>query len=107
MKYEEIMKLLNAGFTKDEIMAMQTDENADESKAKEETDTGNEDGADGAEDVGNTVSVITEALAEIKTTFDDFKKEITAMNIMNSRIESEEQSADDILANVINPFESK
>ena len=99
MKFDEIMKLLDAGYTKDEIMAMNQ-----EPEIEPETEPETEPAAD-----NNAVdmSVITDALGEVKATFDEFKKEMIAMNIMNSRIENPEQSADDILANIINPFENK
>lgn len=100
MTYTEIMKLLDAGFNRDEIMAMQN-----EDQHEENTDTS--DDTEQETDVQGTVNdAITTALAEVKNTFDEFKKEFTAMNIMNSRIDSPDKSADDILANIINPFDT-
>lgn len=100
MKFDEIMKLLDAGYTKDEIMAM-NQEPETEPKTEPETEPA-------ANDNAVDMSPITEALGEVKATFEEFKKEVIAMNIMNSRIhEDPEQSVDDILAEIINPFENK
>lgn len=100
MTYTEIMKLLDAGFNRDEILAMQN-----EDQHEETTDTS--DNTEQGSDVQGTVNdAITTALEEVKNTFDEFKKEFTAMNIMNSRIDNPDKSADDILANIINPFET-
>ena len=107
MTYTEIMKLLDAGFNRDEILAMQNDENTEQnndSNSGENTEQNNDN--DSGENSESLNSAITEALAEVKSTFDEFKKEFTAMNIMNSRIDNPNTSADDILANIINPFET-
>ena len=99
MKFEEVMKLLDAGYTKDEILAMNQEPEA-EPEAEPEIEPATDNNA-------VDMSAITDALGEVKATFDELKKEMIAMNIMNSRIENPEQSADDILANIINPFENK
>ena len=105
MTYTEIMKLLDAGFNRDEILAMQNDENTEQNNDNDSgNDSTNESGSN--EDSETLNSAITEALAEVKSTFDEFKKEFTAMNIMNSRIDNPNTSTDDILANIINPFET-
>lgn len=103
MRFDEIMKLLDAGYTKDEIMAM--NDEAGEDPKVEPTEPENTEPA--TDDNAVDMSAITDALGEVKATFDELKKEMIAMNIMNSRIENPEQSADDILANIINPFENK
>ena len=108
MTYTEIMKLLDAGFNRDEILAMQNDENTEQNNDNDsgENKEQNNDN-DSGENSENLNSAITEALAEVKSTFDEFKKEFTAMNIMNSRIDNPNtNTADDILANIINPFET-
>lgn len=101
MKFDEVMKLLDAGYTKEEILAMKEEAGADpETKPEEEPkEPATKDAVD--------VSAISDALGQVKETFESFKKEMIAMNIMNSRIENPEQTADDILANIINPFENK
>ena len=91
------MKLLDAGYTKDEILAMNQ-----EPEAQPE-----EDPKEPASNDAVDVSAISDALGQVKETFESFKKEMIAMNIMNSRIDNPEQTADDILANIINPFENK
>ena len=105
MKYEEIMKLINAGYTKEEILAMKEEAGAD---PKEPENTEPESTEPATNNNAVDVSAITNALGEVKATFENLKKEMIAMNIMNSRIDGEpEQTADDILANIINPFENK
>lgn len=93
MKYEEIIKLLDAGYTREEIMEMK---NAHVDKEPE---------PDPDQDDPKDVSDITgEIMAEVKDMFAEMKKELTAMNIMNSRQEGEElKTGEDILANIINP----
>lgn len=104
MTYTEIMKLLDAGFNRDEILAMQ---NEDQHEDQHEENTDNTGDTEQETDVQGTVNdAITTALEEVKNTFDEFKKEFTAMNIMNSRIDNPDKGADDILANIINPFET-
>lgn len=105
MKFDEVMKLLDAGYTKEEILAMQ--EAGADSKDETGADSKDEAGGNSATENEVNVTAITDALGQVKETFESFKKEVIAMNIMNSRIDSEEQSADDILANIINPFENK
>ena len=87
MKYTEIIKLLDAGYTREEILNMDEPE---ETKP-EETE--------------NTPS--SEILGELKELFTDMRKEFTAMNIMNSRRDSEAKTGEDIIANIINPFDRK
>ena len=85
MKYEEIIKLLDAGYSRDEILKMQ-DEPAPEEKQE-------------------PAPVNMDAImSEVKDMFAEMKKELTAMNILNSRQSAEEsRTSDDILANIINP----
>ena len=101
MTYTEIMKLLDAGFNRDEILAMQNDDPNEEESVNISDDTEQNTDVQGAVN-----DAITTALEEVKNTFDEFKKEFTAMNIMNSRIDNPDKGADDILANIINPFET-
>ena len=98
MKFDEVMRLLDAGYTKEEILSMNNEPETPPETPPEEPET---------DDNSVDVSAITDALGQVKETFESFKKEMIAMNIMNSRIENPEQSADDILANIINPFETK
>ena len=98
MKFDEVMTLLDAGYTKEEILAMK-----DEAGADPKDEAGGNSATENAVDT----SAITEALGQVKETFESFKKEMIAMNIMNSRIDGEEQSVDDIMASIINPFDNK
>lgn len=90
MKYEEIIKLLDAGYTREEILGMQ-----DAPAAEEETDPAEEE----------TAPVTMDAImSEVKGMFAEMKKELTAMNILNSRQSADEiKTSEDILANIINP----
>ena len=92
MKYEEIIKLLDAGYSREEILAMQ------EEPAPEPA-------PEPAEDEPKPVADITgEIMSEVKEMFSEMKKELTAMNIMNSRQDGEDiKTGEDILASIINP----
>ena len=93
MKYEEIIKLLDAGYTREEIMEMKN------APADNEPDP-----APDQEDPKPVSDITGEIMAEVKDMFAEMKKELTAMNIMNSRQEGEElKTGEDILANIINP----
>ena len=93
MKYEEIIKLLDAGYSREEIMDMKN------------APADNEPDPAPAPDEPKPVADITgEIMAEVKDMFAEMKKELTAMNIMNSRQEGEDiKTGEDILANIINP----
>ena len=90
MKYEEIIKLLDAGYTRDEIMAM--NEEPEEKKPEEKK----------PEETGDDSSGMSELVKEMRDAFAEMKKEFTAFNIMSSR-QPEEKSVDDIMATIINP----
>ncbi len=101
MKYEEIIKLLDAGYTRDEIMAMKDEpeekkpeEKKPEEKKPEETSGSNDD------------SGMSDLVKEMRDAFSEMKKEFTAMNIMASRL-PEEKTPEDIIANIINPTRKK
>ena len=101
MDYKEIIRLLDAGYSRDEIMQMGEDAGADTG-----TDEGSTDGADTGSDEGAAAGVpeIHAAISEMKSMFSDFTKEITAMNIVNSqRGADNENSVEDIIANIISP----
>lgn len=95
MKYEEIIKLLDAGYSRDEIIAMK--EEPAPAPDPEPTPDDPEPAPDPAADV----------MKEMKEMFAEMKKELTAMNIMNSRQESDEvRTGEDILASIINPVKN-
>ena len=96
MKYEEIIKLLDAGYSRDEILAM-----------KEEPapapDPADPEPAPDPEPADITAGI----MEEVKGMFAEMKKELTAMNILNSRQESDEfRTGEDILASIINPVKN-
>lgn len=94
MKYDEIIKLLDAGYTRDEIMAM-------EEKPNDEIENPSGSGADENEK-SNDNSEMTGLVKEMRDAFAEMRKEFTAFNIMASR-QPEEKTPEDIIANIINP----
>ena len=95
MKYEEIIKLLDAGYSRDEILAMK-EEPAPAPDPKEPEP----EPAPAPEPADITAGI----MEEVKGMFAEMKKELTAMNIMNSRQESDDvKTGEDVLANIINP----
>ena len=83
MKYTEIIKLLDAGYTRDEIMKMK--EEPEEPEKPEE---------------------FTGMFKEMKDMFAELRKEVTAFNIMHTT-QPEEQNSVDAKAKIINPFDDK
>lgn len=95
MKYEEIIKLLNAGYSREEILAMK------EEPAPAPEPTPNDPEPAPAPDPAADV------MKEMKEMFAEMKKELTAMNILNSRQESDDvKTGEDILASIINPVKN-
>ena len=92
MKYDEIIKLLDAGYTRDEILAMK-DEPEPEPTPEPEPAPADNPG-------------VPDLIKEMRDAFSEMRKEFTAMNIMASR-QPEEKSTDEILANIINPTRTK
>jgi len=96
MKYEEIIKLLDAGYTREEIIEM--DKEPEEKKPEEPK----------PEEPKPEENNITDFVKEMREAFAEMKKEFTAFNIMASRQpEIEEKSSEDIIANIINPTRKK
>lgn len=91
MQYTEIIKLLDAGYTRDEILNME-EPKQDEPKQEEPK-----------QDEPKPDDTVNAALDELKSLFSDMKKEFTAMNIMNSRREDETKTGEDVIAAIINP----
>lgn len=83
MKLEEIIKLIDAGYTKEDIMKMS--EPAEEKPAEEKPAVDKP-----AEDKPDTQAAI---LAELQ----QMRKSINAMNIMNSGTTEQAETTDDIL----------
>ncbi len=94
MKYEEIIKLLDAGYSREEILAMKEEPAPAPDPEPTPADPEPAPAPDPAADV----------MKEMKEMFAEMKKELTAMNILNSRQESDDvKTGEDILASIINP----
>lgn len=97
MNYTDIIKLLDAGYTREEILAMKDEPAPDPEPVPEEEEKDPE-----------TPDIMESVMTEVKDMFAEMKKELTAMNILNSRQEGEEfKSSEDILASIINPTKKK
>ena len=96
MKYDEIIKLLDAGYSREEIMAMKTDE----TKTPEETPP------PAPVETETPETGMSDLVKEMREAFTEMRKEFTAMNIMASR-QPEEKTPEDIIANIINPTRTK
>lgn len=109
MKYEEIMKLLDNGFSREEILEVMKSQQDPEPQQDPDPqqDPEIQQDPEPQQDLEKINETITGVLGEIKTAFDGFKKEMVAMNIMNSNIDGKSLESEDILANIINPFEDK
>ena len=83
MKLEEIIKLIDAGYTKEDIQAM----NAPEPEAEPEAEAAPEAPAAPAESA---------ELQAIRQDLADLKKGLYALNVMNSS-QPEKKTADDVL----------
>ncbi len=98
MKYEEIIKLLDAGYTREEILEMDKEPAPEDKKdpaPEDKKDPAPEDKKDPAPDMSGMME-------EMKTMFSDLTKELIASNIMRSRIDGEDDN-EDIIAKIINP----
>lgn len=91
MNYSEIIKLLDAGYTREEILQMDSKE--PEPAPESEPEPAPEPAPDPAESI----------MKEVKDMFAEMRKELTAMNILNSRQQGDHNEPEDILANIINP----
>lgn len=100
MKYDEIIKLLDAGYSREEILAMKDEPENVNNDAETKTDPG--------ENVNNNSDStgMSELVKEMRDAFAEMKKEFTAFNIMSSR-QPEEKTPEDIIANIINPTRTK
>ena len=101
MQYTEIIKLLDAGYSREEILAMK-----DEPKT-EETNNNSENNQDPDEKMKNNSDLgMSDLVKEMRDAFSEMRKEFTAFNIMSSR-QPEEKTPEDIIANIINPTRKK
>ena len=86
MQYTEIIKLLDAGYSREEILAMKDEPKPEEPKPEE--------------------NGMSDLVKEMRDAFSEMRKEFTALNIMSSR-QPEEKTPEDIIANIINPTRKK
>lgn len=97
MNYTDIIKLLDAGYTREQILEMKEEPAPDPEPAPAED-----------KPEPDTHDIMESVMTEVKDMFAEMKKELTAMNILNSRQEGEEfKSSEDILASIINPTKKK
>lgn len=92
MKYEEIIKLLDAGYTREDILAMKDAQEEDKQDKPETPKTPD----------------MSDVIKEMRDMFADMRKEFTAFNIMNSQQPPDQaKTSEDIIANIINPSVNK
>lgn len=102
MKVDEIIKLLDAGYTKDEIIEMTKEP---EPQQKQNESESQQEQQESESQQSETDNEMTEAVREFKTAIDDLKKEFIAANIMASNQAGEQTAtAETAVANIINPF---
>ena len=102
MKYDEIIKLLDAGYSREEIMKMEEPDPKPADDPKPAHDPKPADDPKPAGDPKPADDVLKGFADEVKAAIKDLTKEITAANIMASRQQPESDNAD-VLANIINP----
>ena len=103
MKHEDILKLINAGYTKADIEAMESAEDkAPEPKEETVPEPKAETKSEPATDVIG--GAITDAIGELKGVLEDFKKEFATFNILSSNIPEANETAEDIIGKIINPY---
>lgn len=101
MKYNEIIKLLDAGYSREEILAMK--EEPAPAPGPEPTPA-NPEPAPADPEPAPAPDPAADVMKEMKEMFAEMKKELTAMNILNSRQEPDDiKTGEDILASIINP----
>ena len=96
MQYTEIIKLLDAGYSRDEILAMKDEPKHEDPKQEDPKQ----------EDPKQEENGMSELVKEMRDAFSEMRKEFTAFNIMSSR-QPEEKTPEDIIANIINPTRKK
>ena len=92
MKYEDIIKLIDAGYSRDEILKMNDPAPEPESEPEPEPEPEPAPAPD-----------MSAMMDEMKTMFADLTKELMAANIMHSRRAGEDDTDEDIIAKIINP----
>ena len=107
MRTEDILALLNAGYTKEEITALDHPDQPDQPEQKDQPDQPDQkDQPDQPEQKDHPDQSIGEsaALTGIMKTLDSMTKAMQAMNLrMSSMEQPKTDHAEDILATIINP----
>lgn len=108
MTKDELMSLVKAGFTKDEILKLSaTKEFTAETKPEEKSTEVSEEAEKVKEvkKVEDSPSVSEEAFSKLNNAIDDFTKKLNSFNITNAEMEQENKQEDlgDILARVLLP----
>lgn len=98
MKYDEIIKLLDAGYSREEILSMNEEPTPEPSPEPTPEPT--------PEPSGSNENETTDLVKEMRDALSEMKKEFIAFNIMSSR-QPEEKTPEDIIANIINPTRKK
>lgn len=101
MQYTEIIKLLDAGYSREEIMAMKDEPTTEEMNNNSENNQDLDEKMNNNSDLG-----MSDLVKEMRDAFSEMRKEFTAFNIMSSR-QPEEKTPEDIIANIINPTRKK
>ena len=101
MQYTEIIRLLDAGFSREEIMEMGAEPKPEEPKPEEPKPEEPK-----PEEPKPGENGMSDLVKEMRDAFSEMRKEFTAMNIMASR-QPEEKTPEDIIANIINPTRKK
>lgn len=100
MKADEVLKLIDAGFTRDEIIAMDTPGEAAPAPEKEEDPEETPSSAPANDPTKEFTTALNGILDSFKTVVDDIKK----ANIANSEMPAgKSESAEELLASIIAP----
>jgi len=104
MKFDELMKLINAGYTKEEINKLITPEPA-ETKPEEKKPEQEEKKPAETKPASGSSNVLTDLVEQLKT----FNANIQGMNVLNASMGeiNKEKSMEDLIANIIMPPENK
>ena len=102
MTKEELLSLVNAGFTKEDIIKLSATKEFTQEEAPAEKEAAKEKEAAPAEE---SPSVSEEAFSKLNNAIDDFTKKLNSFNITNAEMEQENKQEDlgDILARVLLP----
>ena len=111
MKKEELLKLVNAGFTKDDIiklMGVDEDTVSEESSVNNDVSTDNTTVEEGEVNVANTevnLDTFTNMFDEMNKRLESMTKAIQSNNVLNASVDSVEKKKtnEDIISSIILP----